>query len=252
MEREPVRVAQDVVLRASFAPVSGVGPISSPLFDRIDTPSIQPRDQSRSSASDSSSSTRWCSRSHTQASYHSRSHRHAVCPEPQPNCSGRSRQRQPVSSTTGSLPARPGRRSVVAHPAPEAGRRGISGSISSQSRPSTSRCCWIFATTKDPQRSPAEDHVATPRVLKPGPRRAFHSARPVAPRPHLQCGRTVSTSISSVFVVLPAVMGVPESVLPWLFQLVYCPLVSGRPMPVWASWCASVQPTKCRCWCGHR
>ena len=45
---------------------------------------------------------------------------------------------------------------------------GISGSISSQSRSSTRRCCSVFATNRDDQASATEDHVATHQVLRPG------------------------------------------------------------------------------------
>ncbi len=170
VQQEPVRVAQDVVLRSGFAPVSGVRPGQlTPLFDRTDTPSIQPRDQSNTCASDSSSSTTWCRRSHTPASCHSRSRRQAVCPDPQPSCGGRSRHRQPVSSTN-KIPSSAARSSIRGRPpGPRAtGRGGISGSISSQSRSSTSRCCFVFATTDDDQRSETQDHVATHPVLRPG------------------------------------------------------------------------------------
>jgi hypothetical protein len=79
-------------------PVNDGGPGQlAPLFDLTDTPSNQARDQSSNSASESSSRTSWCSRSYTPASCQARSRCHAVCPDPQPNSSGRSRQRQPVS-----------------------------------------------------------------------------------------------------------------------------------------------------------
>jgi hypothetical protein len=57
------------------------------------------RDQSRTSTSESSSRTSWCSRSHTPAACQARNLRQAVCPEPAPSCEGRSRHRQPVLST---------------------------------------------------------------------------------------------------------------------------------------------------------
>jgi hypothetical protein len=45
-----------------------------------------------------------------------------------------------------------------------AGRGGINGSISSQSRSSNSRCCFVLATTEDDQASTPEDRVATRQV----------------------------------------------------------------------------------------
>jgi hypothetical protein len=51
-----------------------------------------------------------------------------------------------VSSTNKIL----SQRGPAAHP----GRGGINGSISSQSRSSTSRCCSLLGTTDDDQRSP--------------------------------------------------------------------------------------------------
>jgi hypothetical protein len=58
VQRQAVVVDEQVVLGAGFAPVSGVraGQLA-PLFARTDTASMLARDQSSSSASESSSST---------------------------------------------------------------------------------------------------------------------------------------------------------------------------------------------------
>lgn len=118
MQRQPVVVDEQVVLRAGFAPVSGVraGQLA-PLFARTDTASMLARDQSKTSAWASSSSTRCCSRSHTPAACQARSRRQAACPEPSPGWDGRSRQRHPVLSTNKMPRAPPGPRSAAVHPA---------------------------------------------------------------------------------------------------------------------------------------
>jgi len=79
----------------------------------------QPRDQSRTSASESSSSINRCSRSHTPAACHSRSRRHAVCPDPKAEL-----RRQVAPTATGAEdrtrcpPARRGHRSSAGLRAP--------------------------------------------------------------------------------------------------------------------------------------
>jgi hypothetical protein len=99
VQREPVRIAQDVVLRSGFCPGQwGSGRLARPPFrphrhpvDAGSRPLQQPRVGELVEHE-------LCSWSQTPASCHSRSRRHAVCPDPQPSSSGRSRQRQPVSS----------------------------------------------------------------------------------------------------------------------------------------------------------
>jgi hypothetical protein len=127
VRREPVRVAEVVVLRSGIAPDSGVGPGQvARLFDRTDTPSMQARDQSNSSASDSSSSTSWCSRSQTPASCHARNDARRCArirsPAPPVGLSSGSRCR----ARTRSPQARRGRRSSAAHPVRE--EQGAAGS----------------------------------------------------------------------------------------------------------------------------
>ena len=129
----------------------GSGRSVRPPFARTDTAPMLARDQSRTSASESSSSTNWCSRSHTPAACHARSRRHAVCPEPTPSCEGRSRQRHPVLSTN-KMPSRAARSPIGDRPpGPRAGGRdGINGASSSHNRSSTNRCCCFdLATSSD-------------------------------------------------------------------------------------------------------
>ncbi len=131
------------------------------------------RDQSSTPWSDSSSSTSWCSRSHTAASCHSRSRRQAVCPEPNPSSGGRSRQRHPVTRTN-KIPSRAYRSGTRGRPpGPRAaGGGGINGSSSAQSRSSTSRRGGEETRvdmTRDDRLRPLQPAAATRgKVLRPG------------------------------------------------------------------------------------
>jgi len=91
VQGEPVAVDEQVVLRSGLAPIGGVAPGQLvPLFARTETLSMQPQDQSINLASESSSRTSWCSRSHTSAPCQARSRRQAVCPDSYPSWGGRS------------------------------------------------------------------------------------------------------------------------------------------------------------------
>lgn len=118
---------------------AGLAPISSPpFFARTDTEPTLARGQSKTSASESSSSTRRCSRSHTPEACNARSRRQAVCPEPQPSAGGRSRQRQPVLRTN-KMPSSTARSSIGGRPPRP--RAGINGPSYSHRLSSTNRCC---------------------------------------------------------------------------------------------------------------
>jgi hypothetical protein len=77
---------------------------------------------------------------------------------------GRSRQRQPVCSTN-KMPSSAARSSTRGRPpGPRGAGRGVSrGSISSQSRSSTTRCCVVLATTGHDRGSSPQDRVVKTR-----------------------------------------------------------------------------------------
>lgn len=174
VQGKSVAVAQDVVLRTGFASIdrARTGKLA-PLFARTATASTQQRVQSSTSASRSSIKMAWCSRSQTPASCHSRNRRHAVCPDPQPNFRGRSRQQQPVLSTN-TIPSSAARSSIRGLPPGPfgGGRSGISGSTSSQSRSSIRLSCRLVTTYPTIPAQSRSVRIDTPSVLRPCLRKA--------------------------------------------------------------------------------
>lgn len=147
MQGQAVAVGEQVVLRARFAAVSGVraGHLG-PLLARTDDESTLARDQSMICSSESCSSTARWSCSQTPTSCLSRSRRQAVCPDPQPSSTGRSRHRHPVCNTN-RIPSKAARSSIRSRPPRPRGGGwgGISGPISSHSRSSTIHWCLRMA-----------------------------------------------------------------------------------------------------------
>lgn len=99
-ERSPVAVDEEVVLRASPAPVDRArGRFGAPLFAWMWLPSTTARDHSISPAARNRVNSNACSFSHTPARCHSSSRRQQVYPEPNPSSCGRCIHGIPVCST---------------------------------------------------------------------------------------------------------------------------------------------------------
>ena len=171
VQRQPVAVAQDVVLacrpcrdRSGSARSAHRGAWRA----RSRCPP-RPGDQSSRSCWASRSSTARCSRCHTPACCHSRSRRQQVTPDPQPNSWGRSFQLIPVRSTN-MIPAsaaRSGTRGRPLRPRFPLACGGSSGSTSAHSSSLTNRSTQDRFTIDGDHRERAMLHTGpTRRLLK--------------------------------------------------------------------------------------
>lgn len=144
VQRQPVAVTQHVMLRPGLAPIGRGRPGHlAPRSARTLTESTAARDQSKTPARPSRSSTTRCSWCQTPARSQARSRRQHVVPDPQPSSSGRSFGRIPVLSTN-TIPASTARSGTRGRPVRAPRRRhrgwGISGSTSSRTSSDTSSC----------------------------------------------------------------------------------------------------------------
>lgn len=99
-ERNTVRIGDDMVLRAVFPAIRGVGAgLRPPKTARTEALSTTARDQSILLASRNRLSNLWWTSCQTPASCHSCSRRQQVMPHPHPISCGRSSQGMPVLST---------------------------------------------------------------------------------------------------------------------------------------------------------
>jgi len=115
-ERNPVRVADQVVLAAGFAPVDRARTgFEAPFSAGRNDESTTARDQSILSASRNLASIVSCSRCQTPCCCHSRSRRQQVIPDPQPSSCGRCSQPIPVLSTN-TIPVKTRRSSIRLRP----------------------------------------------------------------------------------------------------------------------------------------
>lgn len=99
-ERDAPCVADEVVLAARFAPVSGIGAgFFPPCRARTEELSTIVRDHSICSAACNRVSNTRCNRAHTPARCHATKRRQQLTPEPQPISSGSAAHGMPVRST---------------------------------------------------------------------------------------------------------------------------------------------------------
>jgi hypothetical protein len=99
-ERDAPRIADEMVLAARFAPVSGIrSGFFPPCRARTEELSTRVRDHSICSAACNRVSNARCSRAHTPARCHATNRRQQLTPEPQPISSGRAAHGMPVRST---------------------------------------------------------------------------------------------------------------------------------------------------------
>jgi hypothetical protein len=116
-ERDAPCIADEMVLAASFAPVSGIGSgFFPPCMARTEELSTTVRDHSICSAACNRVSNTRCNRAHTPARCHATKRRQQLTPEPQPISRGsavhgmpvRSTNRMPVSACRWAMGLRPG------------------------------------------------------------------------------------------------------------------------------------------------
>jgi len=133
-ERNAIRIGDDVVLRAAFPAIRGVGAgLLPPKTARTEALSTTARDQSILSASRNRLSNTWCTSCQTPASCHSCSRRQQVMPHPHPSSCGKSSQGMPVLSTN-RMPVNVRRWSIGFRPPLGRGLAGgRQGSMTSQS-----------------------------------------------------------------------------------------------------------------------
>lgn len=100
-ERDAVRLDDQMVRAAGFAPATGDGPVAGlPFIARMWLESTAAWEKSSGSAARSSESSSSCRRCQTPASFQSRSRRRQVVPELMPSSWGRNSQRIPVYGTS--------------------------------------------------------------------------------------------------------------------------------------------------------
>jgi hypothetical protein len=103
--RAAIAVHQQMMLRTALSPIYWIWAcFFPPCIARTEAESTTARDQSILSAALSLSSSTWCNRRHTPATFQSRSRRQQVIPQPQPISCGRYSHGIPVFSTN-TMPA---------------------------------------------------------------------------------------------------------------------------------------------------